>query len=316
MVAKCMHLNLGGTDNGWRTMMQVLTFNVGLLDLKIGRIKIAEVPYRDERLPYIVDALKRSEADVVCLQEVFSVQHCELLTKTLREVYPHFVRHDNGSRLRLSHGLLTLSKFPVKRSAFVPFVNAPRFERFWIRRGALAATMDVGADESPLNIVNVHTTSGGRGGSETAAADSFRDMQIGELHAVASALPGRTLICGDFNAGPEASPKNYQTILSKGYIDAFALLHPGAAGVSPAVTWDPTNELNDQTGRFANSPPQRVDHVFLNGAAMATLEATETRIEFDAPLVPAAGKTVTLSDHFGLCAVLEARRTTLPQQTR
>lgn len=293
-------------------MMQVLTFNVGLLDLKMGGFRIAEVPYRDERLPYIVDALERSGADVVCLQEVFSIQHCELLTNALREVYPHYVRHDNGSRMRLSHGLLTLSKFPVKRSAFVPFATAPRFERFWIRRGALAATMDLGADESPLNIVNVHTTSGGRGGSETTAADNFRDMQIGELHAVASALLGRTLICGDFNAGPEASPKNYHTILSKGYIDAFALLNPEAAGVSRAVTWDPTNELNDQTGRFAASPPQRVDHVFLNGSAMATLEATETRIEFEAPLVPVAGKTVTLSDHFGLRVRLEARTTALP----
>jgi endonuclease/exonuclease/phosphatase family metal-dependent hydrolase len=267
------------------------------------------VPYRDERLPHIIDALEGIGADVVCLQEVFSIQHCERLTSTLRKVYPHFVRHDNGNRLRLSHGLLTLSKFPVRRSAFVPFATAPRFERFWIRRGALAATMDLGADESPINIVNVHTTSGGRGGSETSAADRVRDMQIRELHAVASALPGRTLICGDFNAGPEASPKNYKTILSKGYIDAFALLHPEAAGVTPAVTWDPTNELNDQTGRFADSPPQRVDHIFLNGSAMATLEAAETRIEFEAPRVPVAGKTVTLSDHFGLFVRLKSRTT-------
>lgn len=306
----------GGTANGERTLIRVLTFNVGLLDLRIGRIKIAEVPYCDERLPHIIDALKGSGADVICLQEVFSVQHCELLTKSLREVYPHFVRHENGGRLRLSHGLLTLSKFPVKRAAFVPFAAAPGFERFWIRRGALTVTVDIGPDESPLSIVNVHTTSGGRGGSETREADRVRDLQIEELHAAASALPGRTLICGDFNAGPEASPNNYQTVLSKGYTDAFALLHPEAAGVKGTVTWDPTNELNDQTGRFADSPPQRVDHIFLSDAAMETLEATEARIEFEAPLVTVAGKTVTLSDHFGLCVVLKARRTTLPQQTR
>jgi len=311
-----VHLTFGGIESRGRTMMQVLTFNVGLLDLKIGHVRIAEVPYREERLPYILDALKHSGADVVCLQEVFSIEHCARLIKTLREVYPYFVRHDNGKRLRLSHGLLILSKFPVNRSAFVPFVAAPRLERFWIRRGALTATMDIGADESPLNIVNVHTTSGGRWWSETLAADRVRDMQIGELHAAASALQGRTLICGDFNAGPEASPKNYETVLSQGYFDAFALLHPGAAGVSPAVTWDPTNELNDQAGRFAHSLPQRVDHIFLNGSAMATLEATETRIEFEAPRVPAEGKIFTLSDHFGLCVRLKARMAPLPVQIR
>jgi endonuclease/exonuclease/phosphatase family metal-dependent hydrolase len=99
------------------------------------------------------------------------------------------------------------------------------------------------------------------------------------------------ILAGDFNAGPEASQRNFQHVLRHGYRDTFT------ANETLRYTWDPNNPLNAQ-GPHAHCPPQRCDHILVQGK---TLKA-ETRIVLAEPIVDAPNGACTLSDHFGLLA--------------
>lgn len=78
-----------------RPYLSLLTFNTGLAR---GAVALAE-----ERRALIIDALKRAEnqADVVCLQEVWTDDDAGAVQDALRGVYPHFFREkteDTGKK--------------------------------------------------------------------------------------------------------------------------------------------------------------------------------------------------------------------------
>jgi endonuclease/exonuclease/phosphatase family metal-dependent hydrolase len=288
------------------TLLRLLTFNAGLLELKLAGHTIDEVQYREERLPIISRAVGESGADVVILQEVFKREHCERLVKDLRDIYRYAVRHDNTGRLGVGHGLLILSSYPVSDTGFTLFTKGPRHERLFIRRGFLAATISPWAGTA-IRVVNMHTTSGGRLGAEAAATNRFRIAQLRQAHLAVVEHGGPALIGGDLNTGPEASSENYDTFVSWGYQDAVLITPSAGRGPSgDRVTWDPANELVKGSG-FEKSPPQRIDHVFLNAGSAAMFDVVGTRLVFGEPAVPVAGKVLTISDHLGLLVELSRR---------
>lgn len=64
--------------------LSLLTFNAGLAHGAVG--------FARERLPAIVGALAREQADVVCLQEVWDDRDFETLRRELADIYPHVLR--------------------------------------------------------------------------------------------------------------------------------------------------------------------------------------------------------------------------------
>jgi endonuclease/exonuclease/phosphatase family metal-dependent hydrolase len=283
-----------------RVNVRVLTFNVGLLELTFAGRRIDEIPYREERLVGIVKAIGELDADIVCLQEVFKQSYSDALVGELESAYPYHARHDNKGRLGLGHGLLTLSKFPLQGSRFVPFRAGPRHEKLMIRRGFIEIEVkSPTVEDADLTIFNLHTTAGGRLGTESDAANRFRDMQLLEIHDAVRAASGPSLVCGDFNAGPEASAQNYDHFLDLGYADA-AVLACGPDGLGP--TWLPGNPL---VRGFADSPPQRIDHIFLDTRAAGQFRVVHAAHVFQDAQVQVDGQSVTLSDHYGLVAELQ-----------
>lgn len=71
-------------DPGAQPTLSLLTFNAGLAE---GAVALAE-----QRRPYIIDALQKTTADVVCLQEVWTDDDAGAIQDALRGVYPYFVR--------------------------------------------------------------------------------------------------------------------------------------------------------------------------------------------------------------------------------
>lgn len=61
--------------------LNLLTYNTGLA--------LNYVRYSNERAPFIVDYLIKTEADVICLQEVWSKKDQELIRRGLRNRYPY-----------------------------------------------------------------------------------------------------------------------------------------------------------------------------------------------------------------------------------
>ena len=61
--------------------LDVITYNLGLAH--------TFVPLAKERLPYLVEALKKSQADVLCLQEVWTKKDQKKILKGLKDIYPY-----------------------------------------------------------------------------------------------------------------------------------------------------------------------------------------------------------------------------------
>ncbi|MGR7025675.1 endonuclease/exonuclease/phosphatase family protein [Geodermatophilus sp. URMC 62] len=278
--------------------MRVLTFNVALLVRQIGPYTINEVPYREERLPAIIHKIRASGADVVCLQEVFRREHVAALLGSLSDLYPHVARHDNKAWVGLGHGLLLLSRYPISASAFTEFSASPPRERLVIRRGFLIATL-----EPPLlagralHVANLHTTSGGSFGTEAPIANRFRDRQLRQVHQAVLGRGGPALVCGDYNAGPEASAENYERMLELGYADILG--SDRSVGKGEWTTWHPDNALVAGSG-FDNSPPQRIDHILLNSEASQLLTLTDAQLLNGEQVLSIDGKALTASDHAGV----------------
>lgn len=196
-------------------------------------------------------------------------------------------RADDRSR-GWTHGLLVASRHPLTATRFTPFHAQQWWQRALVRQGVLSTSVRV-ADQQ-MCIAVVHTTAGGRRGPEAASVEQLRHRQLAELDACVRQQPYPTLVCGDLNCGPEASPENFRALLDWDFVDAAPLGGP---------TWDPQNALN-RAGPYSDSPAQRVDHVLLDRRAAAKSRVSRARLVHTEPVVPTAAGRVTLSDHYGV----------------
>lgn len=271
--------------------LTLLTLNVGLLRLRLLGRTVLEVPHSEARLARLCEVLAEEPADVLCLQEVFGRAHRDRLVAALRTSHPHVARHDDRRR-GLTHGLLIASRHPLSGSAFVRFRAAHWWQRVAARQGWLEATVEV-PGHGPLLVLDVHTTAGGRQGPETPSVERLRGRQIEQLtDRVASVA---AVVCGDANAGPQASPANYRQLVADGWSDPLA--------GSDAVTWDPRNPLN-RHGPFRGSPAQRIDHVLLSAGGRRDLRLVDAQVVHDRACVDVGGELVPVSDHSGVRAAL------------
>lgn len=282
-------------------VVRVLTLNTGLLRVRLLRWTLLEVRHLEQRLRALPAALDGTGADVLCLQEVFRPRHRDALVQGLRRTHPHAARCDDRRR-GMTHGLLVLSRFPLVDVSFTRFDAVQAWQRLLVRQGVLAATVSV-PGVGDVRVLDLHTTAGGGGGPEVPRVERLRSRQLHQASQLGLASPLPALLCGDLNAGLEASPRNLRQLLGDGWTD------PVAAG----TTWNPANPLNSG-GLFADSPPQRVDHVLLDQVAGERFRVREAGVVLDRPVVEVPGGRVPLSDHAGVLVALEARSQRSPAE--
>jgi endonuclease/exonuclease/phosphatase family metal-dependent hydrolase len=149
-------------------------------------------------------------------------------------------------------------------------------------------------------IANIHTTAGGTLHPEDPRADRFREHQIDQLlKATDSSAP--VVLAGDFNCG-SVSTGNYQQLLNAGYSDSWTGVNLDDDG----WTWEPTSSLNaGGTHSGWGCPAQRIDLVLLNASARRTWTVRRAERVFTEPSVAVdSGRTVNLSDHYGVLVTL------------
>lgn len=267
--------------------LRVLTLNVGLLRVRLLGRTLLEVAHLDERLRALPPALADTGADVICLQEAFSPRHRDVLVDGLRNTHPYAALCDGGRR-RLTHGLLVLSRTPLRDVSFTRFTAVQPWQRLLVRPGVLTATVTA-PGIGDVRVLDVHATAGGGVGPEAPRVERLRDRQLLQASQLGLGSDVPTLLCGDLNTGPQASPANLTRLLQQGWSNP----------VSAGTTWDPTNPLN-RGGLFDGSPAQRVDHVLLDPVAATRLLVRDARVVLDRPAVEVPGGWVTVSDHAGV----------------
>jgi endonuclease/exonuclease/phosphatase family metal-dependent hydrolase len=276
-------------------ILRILTLNAGLLRL-LGRIEAA--PQVEARAEALGSELRRMDADIVLLQEVYNRRHNRKLTAELNDIYP-WVAYDQRRRFfGLDNSLMTFSRHRMSSSIEL-FTSAPFLERIVDRKGILISRVDLGS--SALTVLNTHTTAGGPWfHPERAFVERIRGRQINQVLRVAGAEKGIVVIAGDFNAGPSVSRPNFQSILRAGFVSVHDWLHPSAS----EFTWEPSNRLN-VGGPHRMCPAQRIDHMFVQRATIepGRLRPLHSYVCFQEESVKGTdGLMYTVSDHLGLCA--------------
>lgn len=284
--------------------MTIITFNAGLLRLSLLGYKVFEpTSYLNERLAALPAVLIDSNADIIALQEVYFKDHQDYLKRMLRPYYPNHFVYNNRTYFNLhNNGLMIFSKIPILTSNFTLFSKSPFDEKVLFGRGILAATILI--DKlGKVTLFNIHTTVGGAfNHPESNKTNKLRAAQI--LQAIRlsqESLDSIPMLLGDFNAGPEVSEINYRKLLENDFVDVFEYCRRTSKQKNVLqVTWHPENPLN-KNGLFANSPPQRIDHVFVPSKFIKLFNNIDAQIIFNEPLVNIQHQQkLTLSDHYGL----------------
>lgn len=150
------------------------TTELKILNYNIHRGKDANDKYT---LSEIINFMKKSDADIICFQEVLFSQHIAIRDNT--EFKSQFVANINIPIA--STGVATYSKYPIIESNHVKLTSEGE------QRGALHTVFKI--DGKIINVINVHL---GLGKQERAT-------QKKEILEYANKLQGEVIITGDFN---------------------------------------------------------------------------------------------------------------------
>lgn len=295
------------------TSLSILTYNVGLLDCHIFGVRVfSNPPYSKDRLPLIPNALRSTNADIVCLQECYDECHYKKIVDNLHDVYPFTARQRSGDSVKLHNGLIILSKYPIQDSYLIRYEDASFLESCFATKSSLLAIIRVPHIPLPICVVNIHTTAGGSAHPESPNSDICRERElkqsIDSVHKHFEMGKCLTLLVGDFNCGKEASYGNYKYVLDNGFIDLVDEYHiKENIPTNNAITWDPKNLLN-KSGPHATSPPQRIDHILrCQHSEWNNWIVSKVRILFteEVAYVKTLNKKCSLSDHYGLLLELQ-----------
>ena len=278
----------------------IATFNAGLLKVKIAGVTVFEfTPHTTERLLALPNALAHLDCDVICLQEVYDEGSAERIRQALESTYPYSFRQPTRRPVLVGNGLMIVSRFELTETHLHVFRAQTVDEALAAPRAMMRATMTV-PGLGIIGIYNVHLTAGGSfHHPEALKSDEIRTRQVEELigHANRDDLD-MTLLTGDFNCGSRISSGPYSRMPEAGYTDIPALVK--GAQIDSWITWDPANPLN-QNCPHKTSPPQRIDHIFIETKAMKHLCSMDANLILNQPQVPiTGGDPVTLSDHAGV----------------
>jgi endonuclease/exonuclease/phosphatase family metal-dependent hydrolase len=147
----------------------------------------------------IIDFLKVSNADVICIQEVNESAKVGFQVTSLKEelnMYSHFGA--NVVDFELNYGVVTYSKFPIKYEDHIYLYSEKE------QRGILHTKVKIG--KKNLNIINVHLGLG----------EEEREIQLNELMKFVEKFDDEPfIIVGDFNEVDVTLDKNIVNDVAK-----------------------------------------------------------------------------------------------------
>ncbi|MDO8504907.1 MAG: endonuclease/exonuclease/phosphatase family protein [Candidatus Liptonbacteria bacterium] len=268
--------------------LKVLSFNIW--DLPLWFVK-----NRKERLLGTIKYLRDLDADIVCLQESFDVKHRKILHENLKDIY-FFSGAMAKSRKVLffkvfdkSGGLVTLSKYPILQSNFVPYsrvFNSAVGEAL-ARKGFLETVVKTPVGE--LKVVNTHLH------EETFLFD--RTLRLKQLGKIFQQFNGRgipAILVGDFNQHSMERQEDFSELF-----ELIGFYHPLRYNNESheAPTYRPGNPYVESWPNRTRGP-KRFDYILVKGLKQMGLHAEYYHPQYLNP---------PLSDHDPLLLVLSEK---------
>jgi endonuclease/exonuclease/phosphatase family metal-dependent hydrolase len=204
-----------------------------------------------DRYPRIADILRRVNADVICLQEVWRDDTFDAAGSLAAQLgYNHVAAVDWFDPMRIYSGAALLSRWPISNpDSLVPPAEHPA-------GSGLFQAANVDGPRGRLLVAN----------AMLAWRPDHSDIRQAQARTLGQWIKGRRargealVLCGDFNAGPDSD--EIRALTGKGattapglvFHDAWEAVRPGEAG----HTW---SRANPHT-RAAALPDRRIDYVF------------------------------------------------------
>jgi endonuclease/exonuclease/phosphatase family metal-dependent hydrolase len=233
--------------------------------LKIVSFNIWDLPYwfvknRTQRILQIAEYLHRLDAEIVCLQESFDVQHRRLLYAHLGVERYYATGGFAETRkaplafLDTTGGLVIFSKFPILQHQFVPFNQfTPSVVEHIGRKGVLEATLDT--PYGMMQVFNTHLHTG-----QKFFAHSIRVKQLKSiLERVKAHQHSSVILAGDFNENALMEQKKFVTML-----DSQGLTH---SSLFEQYEYMPSYRLNNHlANKWINREKYscRLDYILVN----------------------------------------------------
>lgn len=251
--------------------------------------------HQEMRTQAMEDFLRRSEFDVIFLQEAFTSRFQRTLETALKEKYPHSFRPEKKPGLFpfLGPGLMVLSKFPLKAVDHVYFDQCASFDCF-ASKGAHLVELTLPSGKK-LQVTNTHMQAGTR-------YTDIRKLQLDQIRKMMNDHKRKSvpqLLVGDLNIDPALGDEFTGTLallrMNPVKHELFLQAPPAKAPVSQKIKdffsagYEVTC-LKDNKG----SRPKLIDHVLYFEPDQ------EIRFMNDQILFPEfdlKGKPCALSDH-------------------
>lgn len=237
----------------------MLTWNVCCINGGYAISNAGVVPWHD-RKEVIVDAIKKTNADVVCLQEIFDANAAFYFYQALKGDYAHFYFNIGARAVGVSSGIFIASKYPIANPEFVPFPVETLINRTsWASKGFFSFNLQH-KKRSFARIYATHLTHSAQPEKPTQKEVACRRTQMELIASRVNKVKNKTvLVTGDLNLGDkEYALSRWKRHFVKG--DQFK---------DPARTWGGDwwcgNKVGDPTSRSLN-----LDHTLLvKGSALS-----------------------------------------------
>ncbi len=177
--------------------LNILSWNVCCLDHSQSMLFGGVLPWRD-RLNRLASQIQTFDADIVCLQEMFTPEACLALWQKLRTRYAHCYLQIgpkpcgfDPSQFGLPSGLFVMSRYPLKNVTFVPYNQneAPPNRGY----GFCSAEI-VSGDRTVAQLITTHLQPG-----DDPADMAYRSAQLQAIAGTAQKGQWPLFLCGDLN---------------------------------------------------------------------------------------------------------------------
>jgi endonuclease/exonuclease/phosphatase family metal-dependent hydrolase len=179
--------------------LKLLSWNVQMLPPALGMGKA-------KRARAIAEELKKSTYDVVVFQELFYSRSRKIISRNLREFFPHqtSVLNKKSISLKVNGGVMIFSRHPITSVKQIRYKDRTGPDRL-ARKGALFAELSINGN--PLQLIGTHLQAFGKKEIMYSQYKQLHDELL--VPNQRSGVP--QLICGDFNTlkvVPEILPKD------------------------------------------------------------------------------------------------------------
>ena len=267
-----------------------VSFNVGLAD--------TQVDYYSERKQPVIDAINKTEADVICLQEVWKESDLDDFIGALSNKFPHnhyWLQNTNAVNWAWGHnGLLILSRYPITQT------DTLELDYFFLRRSVVYATVETPL-EGQIDVACTHLSTHINIPPYLGEYDSWEDEQNAQAQQILD--NGKVdVLMGDFNSGTATetinayTPEAYEIIVDGGYFSPYMEAAPGC-------TWCVENPIaSEEDGDLV------LDHIFLDEDYRGRTITSEQLYTETITIKDWLGRSQAtwLSDHAGIRISLEA----------